>query len=106
MANLGRFCQYGSLFVFFFNTPQELFLIVQLHKLIRIPHSIKELNKILLANDNRSRVIIGMETQTRGILEVLVDEGSMVFLEKLKLISCIFEIFVLFLHRNSNSLGK
>jgi len=48
--------------------------IVQLHKLIRIPHSIKELNKILLTNNNRPSVVIGMETQSGRILDVLVDE--------------------------------
>ena len=48
--------------------------IIQLHKLITIPHSIKELNKILLCDDNRPCVVIGMETQSRGVLEVLVDE--------------------------------
>lgn len=49
-------------------------LIIQLHKLIRIPHSIQELNKVLLTNNNRPRVVIGMETQSGGVLEVFVDE--------------------------------
>ena len=35
--------------------------IIQLHKLIRIPHRIKELNKVLLTNNNRSSIIIRME---------------------------------------------
>ena len=45
---------------FFDNSGQDI-LIIQFHKLIRIPHSIKELYKILLRNDNRPRVVIGME---------------------------------------------
>ncbi len=49
---------------------------------------------------------LGWKLKTGSVLEVLVDEGLIVFLEKLKLIGCGIGIFVLFLHRNSNSLGK
>ena len=49
-------------------------LIIQLHKLITIPHRLQKLDKVLLANDNRPRVVIGMEAQARGIQKVLVDE--------------------------------
>ena len=48
--------------------------IVQFNKFITIPHSLQELDKVLLANDNRPRVVIGMETQARGVQEVFVDE--------------------------------
>ena len=50
------------------------YLIIQLHKLITIPHRIQKLNKILLTNDNRPSVVIGMETQAGGVEEVLVNE--------------------------------
>ena len=49
-------------------------LIIQFNKLITIPHRIQKLNKVLLVNDNRPRVVIGMEAQARGIQEVFVDE--------------------------------
>jgi len=48
--------------------------IIQLHKLIIIPHCLQKLNKVLLANDNRPSVVIGMEAQSGCVLEVLVDE--------------------------------
>ena len=48
--------------------------IIQLNKLIAIPHSLQKLNKILLTNDNRPRVVIGVKTQSGRILEVLVYE--------------------------------
>ena len=48
--------------------------LIQLLKLIRIPHSLQKLDKVLLANDNRPRVIVGMEAQAWGVQEVLVDE--------------------------------
>lgn len=51
-------------FCLFSNISREIILIIQLHKLISIPHSIKELNKILLTNDDRPSVVIGMEAQT------------------------------------------
>jgi hypothetical protein len=34
--------------------------IIQLHKLIPIPHSVQELDEILLADDNRPRVVVGL----------------------------------------------
>ena len=49
-------------------------LIIQLHKLITIPHNLQKLDKVLLANDDRPRVVIGMEAQARGIQEIFVDE--------------------------------
>ena len=49
-------------------------LIIQFNKLILIPHRLQKLHKVFLANDNRPRVVIGMEAQARGIQEVLVDE--------------------------------
>lgn len=49
-------------------------LIIQFNKLIPIPHRLQKLNKVLLVNDNRPRVVIGMEAQARGIQEVFVDE--------------------------------
>ena len=51
-----------------------LLLIIQLHKLIRIPHSFQKLDKVLLTNDDCPRVVIGMEAQARGVQEVFVDE--------------------------------
>ena len=56
------------------NNHSLVFSIIKLHKLITIPHRLQKLDKILLANDNRPRVVIGMEAQARGIQEVLVDE--------------------------------
>ena len=52
----------------------DFILFIQLNKLILIPHRLQKLDKILLANDNRPRVVVGMEAQARGIQEVLVDE--------------------------------
>ena len=49
-------------------------LIIQFHKLITIPHRLQKLYKILLANNNRPRVVIRVETQSGRVLEVLVDE--------------------------------
>ena len=49
-------------------------LIIQSNKLITIPHSVQKLDKILLANDNRPRVVVGMEAQAWGVQEVFVDE--------------------------------
>ena len=48
--------------------------IIQLHKFIRIPHRLQKLDKVLLANDDCPRVVIGMEAQARGIQEVFIDE--------------------------------
>ena len=54
----------------------DFILFIQLHKLIRIPHSLQKLDKVLLANDNRPRVVVGMEAQAWGIQEVFVDEET------------------------------
>ena len=50
------------------------FSIIQFNELIAIPHRLQKLDKVLLANDNRPRVVVGMEAQARGIQEVFVDE--------------------------------
>ena len=50
------------------------FSIIQFNELIAIPHSLQKLDKVLLANDDRPGVVVGMETQAGGFLEVLVDE--------------------------------
>ena len=49
-------------------------LIVQFDKIVCIPHRLQKLDKVLLANDNRPGVVIGMEAQARGVQEVFVDE--------------------------------
>ena len=58
-------------------SPQRWHVLIELiefHEFITIPHRIKEFNKILLTNDYRPRVVIGMETQAGRVLEVLVNE--------------------------------
>ena len=60
--------------MFFWCKVIQTLSIIQLHKLISIPHCLQEFDKVLLANDNRPGVVVGMETQAWGIQEVFVDE--------------------------------
>ena len=48
--------------------------LIQLHKLIFIPHRVQKLDEIGVADDDGACVVVGMEAQARGIQEVLVDE--------------------------------
>ena len=60
--------------MFFWCKVIQTLSIIQLNKLTTVPHSVQELDEILLADDDRSCIVVGMETQSWGLLKVLVDE--------------------------------
>ena len=57
-----------------------LYGIIQINKLIAIPHRIQKLDEILVLDDDSSRVVIRMEAQARCVLQVLVNKHMHVML--------------------------
>ena len=57
-----------------------LLSLIQLNKLITIPHRIQKLNEVLILDDDGGSIIVGMEAQPWGVLQILVDENMHVML--------------------------